>query len=1602
MKHTDPADTAAEADSETRELFVDFLLRREDGETVEIDDLCAAHAERAEQLRALWADRRWLEEFFGTGADEDVERSRGGHSGKRYACREEIGRGGMGAVLRVWDDELRRELALKVALTPPGGDASPATRRAHSRFRQEAQVTAQLDHPGVVPVHELGVDDGGRPWFAMRLVRGRDLAAIAALARSGAEGWTLPRAMSVLEKVCETLAFAHEKGVVHRDLKPANVMVGRFGEVYVMDWGLARASGSGGEEDAVRTDRGEADGSSPLRTAEGAVVGTPTYLAPEVALEGARAGGPAADVYALGAMLYTLLTGELPYVRAGESAATHTVLARLARGELTPVEELASDAPPELVAVCEKAMARDPGERYGGPAAMAGDLRAWLEGRVVRAYERGPVAELRKWIGRNRALAAALLAAVLAVLGGTLAYGLRQRAAVREERRLNDELGLANAEALEARDRARRREEDVRSMANALLFDLHDRLADTLDVTTARERLVEVGLVYLAGLAEEQELDDPELTVELASAYSRFAHIQGNPFDNNLGDPEGALASYERSLELLQGLLARDPDRVRTRVEIAARELWIGEVLEASGGVEDALSAFQRCLDHLELSRAAATAERSGTLSAMVVDHGLRARTGRGRVLLASDRPEAAVEALREAVEQGERALADATSDRLRAAVAIARSTLADALAAAGDVAGARRAYEDAVHAFAGLAERLPLHVGNELAAESSLSTLLFAAGETDEALRRFEQLVARRREQVAADPRNAREIHNLATELHRLALAQAATGLGPEARTSWEEVRRLTDGLLDEGAMFRAAKLRAQAGLRLGLLAWLLEDDLEAARASLADAVARFEALLAQEPNRGELLPLLAETHLRLADVADSLALELDPDDPRSAECAAEALPASPPGDGHGPGSGLGSGPGRGSGPGVLSRPRARPPQPLRHRTRPAPGGPLAGGRGRALARGGRGHRHLRPLLGARPERAGALPGGGGQEGPDPAGLLRPRRPRRGLHPHRGGRARGPASARERAGLGDLEPRPSPPSSSRRARRRAPSPSSSAPPAATGRSSSTEISSPSSAWTSPSDASPAICAPACAPPRPPARPRGEAIEAAIEAVLAAPSIGPRGPVHPSPAQVEAMRLALRAPLSVITGGPGTGKTAVVVSLLRAYARLRGAASVPSIALAAPTGKAADRMRSSIRSALASVPEPSPEDRALLEELEAPRTLHRLLAYSARRGRFLRTAESPLPERLVVVDEGSMIDLFLMQRLLSALAPEARLVLLGDADQLPSVAAGAVFRELAEAEPIASVRLLESHRMNPDEPAGANILRVAEQLKEGQMPLFASAAEASLRDAGALRLGAIRLGGEDRPASSSEEGVSLLALSGPASLGAFLDRWFGRFVLGGPDQRGLTERTWPVRKGAFSELDQERLRRLFAALEGARLLAIRRVGRSPRSVRSLNEALHRRLARERRATPGSREAPILLPGEPVIVARNDYPRQLWNGDQGVILRVASERGAGRRAVFRDGDGFVVHDLRGAEDLLELGFATTVHKAQGSEHERIALVLPEEDAPRLMTREILYTALTRARRGALVLGDPEILRQGIARRVERQTGLRERLAATDDG
>jgi len=466
------------------------------------------------------------------------------------------------------------------------------------------------------------------------------------------------------------------------------------------------------------------------------------------------------------------------------------------------------------------------------------------------------------------------------------------------------------------------------------------------------------------------------------------------------------------------------------------------------------------------------------------------------------------------------------------------------------------------------------------------------------------------------------------------------------------------------------------------------------------------------------------------------------------------------------------------------------------------------------------------------------------------------------------------------------------------------------------------------------------------------------------------------GPPPLTDEQKRALRVALGSRLALISGGPGTGKTTIVVTLVRALA-WRGV-PMEAIAIAAPTGKAAHRLEEAIAKGLA----PGQLDIAeagLRTIAPVPQTLHRLLAWSPTRGRFGRHENDPLPHRVVIVDEASMIDLAMMDRLVRALSSAACLVLLGDADQLPSVEAGAVFRDLCAA--LGGARLTTNLRVARD-PSARGIVAAALGVNAGSLDARFAESVATRRSVDELAF----------------EGVEHLAARWSDVGEAFLARWWERRVPTDDAFARRSSRVYRLRDGAFDPEDRIELRALFDHHGSARLLCATRVHGFPASAEAINERLLARLRGGASIARGRRRAAELVPGAPVIVQRNDYARQLYNGDQGLVVRVDRGDAGGPQpmAVFARGESFDAFPLDAGGDLAA-AFAMTVHKAQGSEFDHVALVLPDEDVP-LLTRELVYTAISRARRSVLIIGSRDLLARAVARSIERHSGVADRLLA----
>ncbi len=332
---------------------------------------------------------------------------------RRYEIGGEVGSGGMGVIRLIYDKDIRRYVAMKVMTYE--GEPTPGQLE---RFIEEAQIMGQLEHPAIVPIHELGVTGAGEAYFTMKMVRGMTLRDMSL------EDFTFSELMGTFLKICDAIAFAHAKGVIHRDIKPGNIMVGEYGEVLVMDWGLAKTRGAKDALDEVVTTIRSGDDAT--KTLEGSVAGTPAYIPPEQAKGRTRDIDERSDIYALGAVLYEMLTLRPPF--AGEDSAE--MLAKAIRGNPEPPVTAAPDrhVPRELSAVCMKAMKYSRQDRYQTVKEFSADIRLFLEGRAVSAKEDTFAEAVVKMVRRNKqvSVAIAVAALLLVAVGAVSVYNIRE------------------------------------------------------------------------------------------------------------------------------------------------------------------------------------------------------------------------------------------------------------------------------------------------------------------------------------------------------------------------------------------------------------------------------------------------------------------------------------------------------------------------------------------------------------------------------------------------------------------------------------------------------------------------------------------------------------------------------------------------------------------------------------------------------------------------------------------------------------------------------------------------------------------------------------------------------------------------------------------------------------------------------------------------------------------------------------------------------------------------------------------------------------------------------------------------------------------------
>ena len=667
-----------------------------------------------------------------------------------YELIDEIGHGGMGVVYRARDTILDRDVAVKLL-----AERYPADSPAAQRFLGEARITGQLQHPGIPAVHQVGALADGRPFLAMKLIKGNTLEDI--LKQRTDPAADRGRLLAIFEAVCQAVGYAHAHRVIHRDLKPANVMVGAFGEVQVMDWGLAKSMTSR-ERERPQADPQETQARTQFsptpetgsETQAGSLVGTPAFIPPEQALGELDKVDARADVFGLGALLAVILTGKPPYVgETGESVRVQAV-----RGKLEDcfAQLDASGAEPELVALSKNCLAFEPEDRpadAGAVAAAVAGLRAAADERARRAeLERVRVegeqatalaraAERRK---RRRLVIGAAAVLALAAVGGLAAVLAVQRQA-------NVQLEAKNAQLAEQQAEVEARFETAQKAIATLHTGVsEDFLLKNAEFKELRTKLLKEAAGFYADLEK--------LLAGKADAKSRKlladGYFQLGELTEKVGDQKEALAVQRKALALRRDLAAAPGADVETRLDVARSLKAVGNLLGSTGDTAGALSAFAEQRDLAAALEAVAPTDAARAQVAYA-HHGI------GRVLWNTGKPAEALQEYQKAVDIRQKLVdANPAASEFQRDLALSHNYIGHTLLEAGKPGETLKEFQEAVEIQQRLADAYPAVV--EFQSDLALShydigLLLSKTGKPVEGLRECQKALAIRQKLADANP---------------------------------------------------------------------------------------------------------------------------------------------------------------------------------------------------------------------------------------------------------------------------------------------------------------------------------------------------------------------------------------------------------------------------------------------------------------------------------------------------------------------------------------------------------------------------------------------------------------------------------------------------------------------------------------------------------------------------------------------------------------------------------------------------------------------------------------------------------------------------------
>jgi eukaryotic-like serine/threonine-protein kinase len=772
----------------------------------------------------------------------------------RYQFVKWHAKGGLGEVLVAHDTTLGRDVAIKVVKAAYENDE-----RCRRRFLKEAEVTGRLEHPGVAPVYGLGGSEEGHPCYAMRFIEGETLADAATRFHQEHKGQTkadghfqLRQLLSRFVSVCNTIAYAHSRDVVHRDLKPANILLGKYGETFVIDWGLAKTlkqNSEGSDEGATLSDDGPISGldnppnnDGPALTQHNDIVGTPVYMSPEQAQPGESV-GKAADIYGLGATLYFVLTGQPPV----QDVSLGKIIDKVREGRIAKPSSVSSAPDAKLEAICLKALAKRPADRYAFAEGLADDLEHWLADEPVSALEDSLGERASRLARRHRGvtLAGVIGVLIVAVVSSVFAVLLNwQTNIARTQKAAAEQLATQKAELAQKESEARRIAGEQSQLALATLKgvvrDIQRDLSGVSGAVEVRRELLNKALAGLEKVAKSVELQaevDRHRMIalnDIGGIYLIAGSVTGKDATQE------ALRFFTIAKDLAQKLAATDRGYEAHRDCSVALEK-IGETQMQLGELGKAEEAYRKSL---EISEKSAALAPDSSAAARDMAFGFEKV---GDICLARESVNDAAKAYDRSRELFVSALARNPSDvLLQRDLAVSLTKLGNILLQNGDPAGAAKTYGESVSQLRALtgAEKSPASKRDLSVGLNKLGAARQAEKSFEEAAKAFTESLQLAKEYLAEEPGNLQRQRDVTVSLNNLGdLAIAKQDLEGAKGYLAESLAARRKILEQSPTSFGANFDTAYVLVKLSELDVLLKDDI-AKKAHLTEAQAILKPL--------------------------------------------------------------------------------------------------------------------------------------------------------------------------------------------------------------------------------------------------------------------------------------------------------------------------------------------------------------------------------------------------------------------------------------------------------------------------------------------------------------------------------------------------------------------------------------------------------------------------------------------------------------------------------------------------------------------------------------------------------------------------------------